>query len=260
MSHLKKLSACLLLSFSILGLISASQAAIMVSGDVAKPGPMTFAPGIRLQDAIIQAQPNPEGYWLAGAWLHTPLLEQQTRLKIGVLFDLKMLQRGALLNNNDGLASLAGRLHEFVSHLPVTGRKVAALDPVALEVGFARNYLLADGDQLVYPTRTDNVMVFGAVEHPCTLLFQPQQEARDYLDSCPRLPQAEADFLWLINPDGRYRRVAIAAWNRQDGVYAVAGSTILVPVRNNNADLPTPDLNEQLAQFLATQPLAEVAP
>ncbi len=66
--------------------------------------------------------------------------------------------------------------------------------------------------------------------------------------------------MWLINPDGRYQRVAIAAWNRQDGVHAVAGSTILVPVRNDNADLPTPDLNEQLAQFLATQPLAEVAP
>ena len=260
MIHLKKLSACLLLNLSILCLSPPSQAAITVSGDVAKPGPVAFAPSIRLQDAINQAQPNPEGYWLAGAWLHTPLLEQQTRLKIGVLFDLKMLQRGALLNNNEALASLAGRLQGLVSQLPVTGRKVAVLDPIALEVGFARNYLLADGDQLVYPARTDSVKILGAVERPCTLLFQPQQEARDYLDSCPRLPQAEADFLWLINPDGRYQRVAIAAWNRQDGVYAVAGSTILVPVRNDNADSPTPDLNEQLAQFLATQPLAEVAP
>lgn len=260
MTHLKKLSVCLLLSLSILGLATESQAAITVIGDVAKPGPVAFTPGIRLQDAIIQAQPNPEGYWLAGAWLHTPLLEQQTRLKIGVLFDLKMLQRGALLNNNDGLASLASRLHEFVSHLPVTGRKVAVLDPVAVEVGFARNYLLADGDQLIYPARTNSVRVVGAVQQPCTLPFRPQQQARDYLDSCPRLAEAEADFLWLIHPDGRYQRVAIAAWNRQDGVYAVAGSTILVPVRNINVDLPTPDLNEQLAQFLATQPLAEVAP
>ena len=260
MSHLKKLSARLLLSLSILGVSTASQAAITVSGDVAKPGSVAFTPGIRLQDAINEAQPNPEGYWLAGAWLHTPLLEQQTRLKVGVLFDLKMLKRGAMLNNNDALASLAGRLFEDISSLPITMRKVAVLDPVAVEVGFARNFLLADGDQLIYPTRTNSVRVVGAVQQPCTLPFRAQQQARDYLDSCPRLAEADADFLWLIHPDGRYQRVAIAAWNRQDGIYTVAGSTILVPVKNSNIDLPTPDLNEQLAQFLATQPLAEVAP
>ena len=98
------------------------------------------------------------------------------------------------------------------------------------------------------------------MQQQCTLALQAKQEVRDYLDSCPRLNQADTDYLWLIRPDGQYQRVAIAAWNRQDGVHAVAGSTILVPVRNDNADLPTPDLNEQLAQFLATQPLAKVAP
>ena len=260
MSHLKKLSACLLLSCSILCLSIESQAAVTVSGDVGKPGNLAYTPGMRMQDAIKQALPNPEGYWLAGAWLHTPLLEQQIRLKAGVLFDLKMLQRGALLNNNDALAALAARLFDQVNQLPVTGRKVAVLDPIALEVGFAHNYLLSDGDQLIYPAPTNSIKVLGAVKQPCTLPFRALQEARDYLDSCPRLAEADADFLWLIHPDGRYQRVAIAAWNRQDGVYAVAGSTILVPVRNDNADLPTPDLNEQLAQFLATQPLAEVAP
>ena len=260
MSHFKKLSACLLLSGVLLGLSPVGHAAVTVSGDVASPGNLAFTSGMRMQDAINQARPNPEGYWLAGAWLHTPLLEQQTRLKAGVLFDLKMLQRGALLNNNHALATLAARLFDQVQALPVTGRKVAVLDPVALEVGFARNYGLADGDRLVYPARSNSVRVVGAVEQPCTLPFKARQQARDYLDSCPRLAEAEADFLWLMHPDGRYQQVPIAAWNRQDGIYAVAGSTILVPVRNDNADLPTPDLNEQLAQFLATQPLAEVAP
>ncbi|MNR37588.1 hypothetical protein D3C85_1556220 [compost metagenome] len=74
------------------------------------------------------------------------------------------------------------------------------------------------------------------------------------------MTDADADYLWLIQPDGQVRRVGNAAWNREDGVFAAAGSTILVPVRNDDPDLPTPDLNEQLAQFLATQPLPEVAP
>lgn len=255
MNHLKKMTLCLLLSHGAL-----SHADVTVNGDALNPGAFPFTPGSRLLDVVKQAKPNPESYWFAAAWLHQPLLEQQTRLKTGVLFDLKMLQRGALLNNNSTLAALAARLFEDVSRMPVTGRKVAVLDPVALEVGFARNYALSDGDQLVYPARTNTVTVVGAVEKPCTLPYQAQQEARDYLDNCPALPEAEADFLWLIQPDGKYRRVAIAAWNREDGMHATAGSTILVPVRNDMPDLPTPDLNEQLAQFLATQPLDEVAP
>ena len=255
MIALKKLALCVLLSHTAI-----SQAAVSVSGDVLKPFSVAYKPGMRLLDVISQAKPNPESYWLAAAWLHQPEVEKQIRLKVGVLFDLKMLQRGALLNNNHGLAAVAEHLHQDISQLPVTGRKVVNLDPVALEVGFAHNYLVSDGDKVSYPARTDSVTVLGAVEHDCTLPYQPLQQVRDYLDSCPRLKEAESDFLWLIHPDGTYKRVAIAAWNREDGVYAVAGSKILVPVRNDNADLPTPDLNEQLAQFLATQPLAEVAP
>ena len=254
MIRLKKMLICLLLSHSAL-----THAGITVTGDVSKPGEIPFTQGMRLQDAIDKAVPNPQSYWLAAAWLHQPLLEEQTRLKVGVLFDLKMLLRGSLLNNNPDLAALAERLIKDIEQLPITGRKVAQLDPVAIEVRFARNYLLSDGDHLIYPERPDSVTVLGAVKQKCTLPYQAMKETRDYLESCPRLAEAETDFLWLINPDGTYRRVAIAAWNRQDGIYAAAGSTILVPV-DNNSDLPTPDLNEQLAQFLATQPLAEVAP
>ena len=255
MISLKKLALCVLLSHTAI-----SQAAVSVSGDVLKPLSVAFKPGMRLLDVISQAQPNPESYWLAAAWLHQPEVEKQVRLKVGVLFDLKMLQRGALLNNNHDLAAVAVRLYQDVNQLPVTGRNVLSLDPVALEVVYAHNYLVSDGDKVSYPARSNSVTVLGAVEHDCTLHYQPLQQVRDYLDSCPRLKEAESDFLWLIHPDGTYKRVAIAAWNREDGVYAVAGSKILVPVRNDNADLPTPDLNEQLAQLLATQPLAEVAP
>lgn len=255
MRYSKTLSVCLLLASSTL-----SQAAVTVTGDVQNAGSITYAPGMRLLDVVNQARPNAESYWMAAAWLHQPLLEQQNRLKAGVLFDLKMLQRGALLKEQSHLAALAVRLFDDVSRLPVTGRRVAVLDPIALEVGFARNYLINNGDQLVYPARPNTITVLGAVEQSCTLPYRAQAQAREYLDNCLPLASAEADYLWLINPDGQVKRVGIAGWNREDEVYAAAGSRILVPVRNNDLDLATPDLNEQLALFLATQPLAEVAP
>ncbi|MGH8389741.1 MAG: capsule biosynthesis GfcC family protein [Pseudomonas sp.] len=234
-----------------------SHGAVTVTGDVANPGPVDLPAGGRLLDVINVAQPNAESYWLAGVLLRQSLLEQQARLKAGVLFDLDVLQRMALLFDRPSRAALAVRLAEQVRRMPVTGRQVADLDPVAVEVGFARNMRLDDGDRLIYPLRVDEVEVLGAVAEPCRLPYRPLQEARDYLQGCESLIDADADYLWLIQPNGVSRRVGIAHWNRESGQIPAAGSKILVPVKNDDLDPPIPELNQQLAEFIATQ-LAEV--
>ena len=251
MKRLGTLSACLLL------ITSFSQAAVTVSGDVANPGPVELPAGGRLLDVINVAVPNAEGYWLAGVLLRQSLLEKQARLKAGVLFDLDVLQRMASLFDKPSRAALALRLSEQVRQMPVTGRQIANLDPVAVEVGFARNIRLDDGDRLIYPKRVDEVEVLGAVAQTCHLPYQPLLEAREYLQGCTPLDDADADYLWLIQPDGGVRRVGIAHWNRESEHFPVAGSKILVPVKNDDLDPPVPELNQQLAEFIATQ-LAEV--
>lgn len=245
------LSACLLL---ISGM---SQAAVTVTGDVQVPGPVELPPGGRLSDVISVAVPNAESYWLAAALLRQPLLQAQTRLKTGVLFDLQVLQRTALLFDRPSRADLAMRLYEQVSRMPVTGRQITVLDPVAIEVGFAPNVRLSDGDRLIYPLRIDEVEVLGAVVERCRLPYVALQEARDYLPGCATLDDAEADYLWLIQPNGVTRQVGIAPWNRESGQVPAAGSKILIPLKNDDLDPPIPELNQQLAEFLATQ-LAEV--
>jgi hypothetical protein len=251
LKRVRAFSACLLLITGV------CQAAVTVSGDVANPGPVELPVGGRLLDVISMAQPNAEGYWLAGVLLRQSLIEQQTRLKAGVLFDLDVLQRMAMLFDRPSRAALAVRLAEQVRRMPVTGRQVADLDPVAVEVGFARNIRLDDGDRLVYPMRVNEVEVLGAVAEPCRLPYLPLQEARDYLQGCTTLVDADADYLWLIQPNGVTRRVGIAHWNRDSGQIPAAGSKILVPVKNDDLDPPIPELNQQLAEFIATQ-LAEV--
>lgn len=251
MKRLGFFSACLMVIAGV------SHAAVTVTGDVANPGPVELPAGGRLLDVINEAVPNAEGYWLAGVLLRQSLLEEQTRLKAGVLFDLDVLQRMALLFDMPSRVALAQRLTEQVRQMPVTGRQIADLDPVAVEVGFARNIRLDDGDRLIYPKRIDEVEVLGAVAEPCHLPYQPLQEAREYLQGCSILSDAEADYLWLIQPNGVTRRVGIAHWNRESGHIPVAGSKILVPVKNDDLDPPLPELNQQLAELIATQ-LAEV--
>jgi hypothetical protein len=250
----------LLLAGLLLASTDLSQAAVTVSGDVQSPGQIEIQPGARLLDVMTAAQPSAQSYWLGAAWLRRSLLDKQTRLKAGVLFDLKVLQRGALLYDNNSRATLAARLYQDVSRLPVTGRQVAVLDPVAVEVAFARNYAVDDGDRLIYPQRPHTVDVLGAVAAPCKVDYRPMQEAREYLHGCISLADADSDYLWVIQPDGHVQRVGIALWNREDGIVPAAGSKILVPIKNDDLDPPTPELNQQLAEFLATQPLAEVAP
>ncbi|MCK6190083.1 capsule biosynthesis GfcC family protein [Pseudomonas sp. EYE_354] len=242
------------------GCASVCQAAMTVSGEVRNPGPVPLHSGARLLDVITAAQPDAQGYWLGAAWLRQGLLMQQTRLKAGVLFDLDALHQAALAAGREARARAAARLYQQVLVLPVTGRQVAMLDPVAVEVGFAPNPLVDDGDRLVYPPRPARVQVLGAVAAPCSLPFTPLQPARAYLDACPPSAQADVDYLWLIQPDGAVTRLGIAAWNREDGAPPAPGSTLLVPIRNDDLDPPTPELNQQLAEFLATQPQAEVTP
>lgn len=235
-------------------------ATITVSGQVRNPGAIQVQPDARLLDVITAAQPDAQGYWLGAAWLHQPLLERQARLKAGVLFDLNTLRQAALAAGRENRADVAARLYQQVLSLPITGRQVAMLDPVAVEVGFAANLPVSDGDRLVYPPRPDSVRVLGAVATACTLAFKPLQLARDYLRACPSLTESDTDYLWLIQPDGRVTRLGIAPWNREDGLPPAPGSTLLVPIRSDDLDPPTPELNQQLAEFLATQPLAEVTP
>ncbi|MBT8765780.1 capsule biosynthesis GfcC family protein [Metapseudomonas boanensis] len=249
-----------LLLCSALFVCAASAApTVTVEGDAAEPGPYTVSAKTRLHDVLLPAQVSPKAYLLGAAWLHGPLREEQVRLKLGVLFDLATLERNALLDDRLALAELATRLSAKVQAMPVTGRRVAELDPVKVELNREHNPVLSAGDRLLYPPRPDFVVVEGAVQAECRLPFVPFLPARDYLDACPRHAEADPDELFVVQPDGRVQRQGVALWNRTEAPAPAPGARIYVPVRSAGQGEPTPDLNAEFAAFIATQPL-EVAP
>lgn len=254
---LRSLIAPLALLFSAQALATGS---VEVRGDAAQPGIISITEQSRLGDVLHAARVNAESYWLGAAWLQHSLIEPQKRLKAGVLFDLALLQQQALLDEDAGLANLARRLHAQVSAMPVSGRRLNALDPVDAEISDKVNRLVSDGDVFIYPPRPEHVRITGAVVADCNPAFQPMQQAREYLDQCPLLPEADTDFVYLIQPDGKVSRLDVALWNRHDGDAAAPGATILVPLEAAGARSAYPRLNAELAEFIATQPLSEVAP
>jgi len=163
---------------------------VTLQGDAAKPGRYSIVDGTRLHDVLLEAQVSPKAYLLGAAWLHTPLRDAQERLKVGVLFDLSTLHSNALAGDQAGLATLAARLREKVQAMPVTGRKVAQLDPVQVELDRINNRFLSDGDVLLYPPRPTTVRVEGAVLGECELPVQPLQAASGHRKTCPLRPHA----------------------------------------------------------------------
>ncbi|WP_426702067.1 capsule biosynthesis GfcC family protein [Rhodanobacter sp. Col0626] len=237
---------------------SAMAGAVQVEtrGAVTHAGPHTLPDGAHLSDAALAAQPLPQAYMLGAAWLRPGLLESQQRLKAGVLFDLVSLQRHARVDDKQGLAAIAGTMHDWIASQAITGRQSPALlDPRVVEVNAPKNHLVAAGDRLYYPLRPATIRVVGAVLHACTLPLVPLQDARLYLAACVKSTAADLDSIYVIEPDGQVFVQQIALWNRDAPRVLAPGAVIYVPLRARTVEAISPTLNSDIATFLATQVL-----
>lgn len=234
---------------------------IEVLGELPSPGVREIDEGLRLGVLLQQLQVNPQSYWLGASWQRQSLMQEQRRLKAGVLFDLSQTQRLALLQDKPGLANIARRLSEQVIALPVIGRLTYHLDPLQVELNAEHSPKLQGGDQLIFPPRPTSVRIVGAVSNDCELQFVPLQPAYRYAQQCPALGEADPDYLYLIQPDGQVTRLGVALWNREEQAAPPApGAVLLVPLDAQEVKGSAPDLNRELADFLATQPLPAESP
>lgn len=247
------------LSLAVLQCFSSSVVATQVDikGAVSTPGQMRLPPHARLSDAALAAGVRPDAYMLGAAWLRPTLLAEQQRLKAGLLFDLDSLRRHALKQDRKELAELSASLGAWLQTLPAQGRQMALLDPRAVEVNPTANRLVADGDILYFPQRPATIHIVGAVDHACELPVTALQDAHTYLKACPRSRIADADWIFVVQPDGRVFEQGIGIWNRSHALALAPGAVIYVPLNDAGMRDVAPDLNRSVAAFLATQPLAE---
>lgn len=239
----------------LVGAQALGQVTVTVDGSVVRPGAQVLKAEARLLDATRAAGVRPDAYLLGAAWLNGDELARQRKLKVGVLFDLGVLEREARLDDEAGLAKLVARLAEQVRAMPVSGRRVATLDPVRLELESHSNRLLRDGDRLVFPPRPETVTVTGAVRADCTLPFVGLRDAAAYLADCPRHADADTDWFYILQPDGEVTRRGIALWNRDLAQPLAPGARLVVPLRASLLKDRAESLNDELAAFLSSQPL-----
>ncbi len=236
--------------------ITAKAIEIEVRGQVLRAGKQKLPSGSRIFDAVLSAQVRRDAYLLGAAWYTQTSQLAQAKLKRGLLFDLDQFILEAQHENHLARTKLAQRLKALIEQMPVTGRGSISLDPVLLELEPQHNRPLSPGDLIVYPDRPSSVRILGATQTDCILPFEGLRTATGYLHDCPRHPEADPDWLWIIQPDGTFQRLGIGPWNEEPAQALAPGATLLVPLRKLY-QLSTDAFNAELAQFIATQPLPE---
>ncbi len=167
------------------------------------------------------------------------------------MFELQALRVHALAAANADLLLLLEPLYAMIDAMPITGRIPMELDPLQQLIP-RNNALLESGDHLIYPLRPAHVRVLGALAQDCSPVFRTDAAPADYLRQCERHRVADRSFVYLIQPDGTWRKVGVAGWNVEPANVA-AGAIVFVPLNSNLLDYDTAELNGDLAAFLATQ-------
>jgi len=152
-------------------------------------------------------------------------------------------------DNDDGLANSVDQVRSQIAGMRVTGRQFVSMDPDVIRLEEGADHKLS-GDYTVYAlARPTSVHIFGVVTPTGSEPYQPGRDVDDYLDSHERLSGAEKSYAWLILPDGQYRQVPVAYWNRRHNE-AVPGSIIFVGFSSWSLPSAYQGLNEQIVSLL----------
>lgn len=230
---------------------------VTISGEVTHPGEVALEGKPRLSDVAKSAQVTSRAYPLGAAWLRRSLQVEQKRLKTGVTYELGLIDKKAMADGNESLATLARSMRNRIGEMPVTGRLVVrTLEPHALQVSAPDNRPVEDGDSLVYPSRPQTVTVMGAVEQVCDLPHEGLKDVRGYLAECVASPFADRDVVFVIEPDGEVFEQGVALWNRSPVMTVAPGAVLYVPLGwRATARAADERFNRDMADFIATQPV-----
>lgn len=192
------------------------------------------SPAERLSQWLLRQPPMADADPLAMAWYSVDEVPAQ------------VARQKALVH---ALQQTAPALAELVATLPATGRvPLTETDPRALQLRPRQDPLLASGDRVVLPRRSEWVGVITPSGYLCLATFYPGAAAQTYLQACGQTGQH--DTAWLVQPDGQVSTLGLQPWNEQTQAAPAPGAWLWAPARHSGVSDAT---SGELARFLATQ-------
>ena len=200
---------------------------------------------LRLSDWLLQRGVSEGDYPLGLSWrVPEEIPAQQIRHT-----ELLQLLSGPASNPKVDVRARS-RLRDWIVRLNATGRvPVSVSDARWLQANPSRDPLLGPGHVVVMPRRPRTVTVVTSQGKRCTAAHSAGHEAADYVLACDP-DGAQADWVWIAQPDGRVQRFGIAAWNGESQDEPAPGAWLWAPPRNSGWP---ESFSEKLIAHLALQ-------
>ena len=216
---------------------------VTLSGEVLYPGKYTITPGETLQSVLTRAG----GFtsWAEpknAVFLRESLKLQEDNEKISLADEMEKnlliaMKRDAALFEGGGeqvsaILTMGQTLIERVRSTPSLGRLVIDLsNENSSRYEATMNMELRDGDRLVVPKRSNEVLITGEVARSTSVIFEQDKTVEDYLEWSGGLTKrADADSIYVVHGDGSIEKYSTDGWfTSNNNVVIQPGDTIVVP-------------------------------
>ena len=147
---------------------------------------------------------------------------------------------------------------KLIDELKATGRvRLPNTNPRFLEANPKLDPILEKGDRIIIPETPSTLTVIRSNGTLCKIRYRPNIETRHYVDGCKlrgKNEERNADWAWVVEPDGSIKKVSLAAWNSSKQDLPAPGSWIWAPPRWSKWTTKTGDqFSTEFASMLANQ-------
>lgn len=222
---------------------SDSSRVVQLDGEVVFPGSYTIKPGETLGDVIKRAGGFTQWAEPKNAVFLREALKQQEereRLKLAAEMEKNLLvamRRDAGLYQGagdqvTGILTMGQTLIERVRTTPSLGRLVIGLSKEnQSRYDATMNMELRDGDRLVVPKRSNEVLITGEVARSTSVIYEKDKTVEDYLEWGGGLTKrSDADSIYVVHGDGSIEKYSTDSWFASDNnIMILPGDTIVVP-------------------------------
>lgn len=190
---------------------SDASSVVKITGEVSYPGAYVIKPGDTLESVLIRAGGFTEWSAPQNTIFTRKALKIREKnemnamadeLEKSLLFSLKSTASQDV--DAQAMAALGHSLVEKVKQTEALGRLVIGLNPKELTKYQASLQLeLRDGDELVVPKRSNEVVIMGEVSRAASILYQPDMTLEDYLKQAGGLTKrADTSAIYIVHGDG----------------------------------------------------------
>jgi len=201
----------------------------------------------RLSEVLAPVALKNDWYWSAST------LHKLGNAEINEKRDEVIIKLKQILMNSSGKPKEQNSIATLISQ--IRQWKLAERIPLAIDYDLARakaslNPLFDEGDYLLnLVERPDSLYVFGALFSETMITHKDAADVSDYLLGISLPANADKDYVYVIQADGKTMRVPYAYWNRGHQEI-MPGSQLYIPFKTQLFSSDIEKINEQIV-FLA---------